>query len=1001
MPKTRFTSLDLRRAILDLQVQDIVGMRLSNLYDLNRKTYLLKFAKSDSKLYVVIESGIRVHGTKYSRERNEIPSIFSMKLRKFIRTKRIEKIEQYGMDRVFDMTFGSGEATYHLIVELYAAGNIILTDKDYNILCLLRSYTVGETTVAVGTVYPKEAVREIVPPSVESLREILQKNGEKNLKNALSNELEGFEPAVIEHCIILAGMTVKDKASSVGVDKLERLNDAFVDIIKYMESIAPHPGWIVSTKLAKKESKNNTNADNGDGVEEPKELILYDQFLPYLFQQYAQAGDLLTEFGSFNEAADEFYSKLESQKVETSQIQHETTVERKLEKVRQDHESRIRSLESQEQQFHRCAELIEQNIEAVEQCISIFRNIRSEHVDWNELAQQIKTEKENGNPIALMIHKLKLLENKVTLYLSDTFLVEDEDEYDKPAEIVDIDIGITAHANARAYYDKKKLAIEKNEKTRAASAAALQSAEAKAKSSLQDVKKLKSVTAIRKPFWFEKFHWFITSDNLIVVGGRDIAQNELLYKKYLQKGDWYFHCDIHGASSVVVKNPTGEPLPLNTIWQAGSFAMCHSNSWKNKQISETFYVADNQVSKTAPTGEYVSSGGFIIRGKKNYCTQNQLVMGFGLLFKVADESVLNHVDERKPKIIDMVATPDPTNKGWQPKRTKEEKQKDDQEIEIEVEDGDEIDEELALGMASLNLIRTTNTNDAAVDGEASADNEDENAAQGAEKAKADETEEIHDVGLKPKKVVHHQKQPQKKKEVPKEKKISKAKQKKIEKKYGWQDEEDKKACMLMLGHKFVEVGEESKVVTASKKELEAEEQRKQKEAYEEQKKERDNKRIRREKEEEEIRELMREEKIDLLSETDKKKIEENMALGQGINLSSLTGKPVPQDILLFALPYCAPYDAMKDFKFKAKILPGGSQKKGATARTIIQAFLHNPEATPQEKEIIKQVTDEDILLAMINTPKASMAGIQQAKNQSKSNKFNQKQQKLSESAELI
>jgi hypothetical protein len=41
-----------------------------------------------------------------------------------------------------------------------------------------------------------------------------------------------------------------------------------------------------------------------------------------------------------------------------------------------------------------------------------------------------------GNPIALMIHKLKLLENKVTLYLSDTFLIEDEENYDKPAEIV-------------------------------------------------------------------------------------------------------------------------------------------------------------------------------------------------------------------------------------------------------------------------------------------------------------------------------------------------------------------------------------------------------------------------------------------------------------------------------------------------------------------------------------------------------------------------------------
>jgi hypothetical protein len=73
---------------------------------------------------------------------------------------------------------------------------------------------------------------------------------------------------------------------------------------------------------------------SADGADEPKELVVYDQFLPFLFQQYAHLDETLTKFESFNEATDEFYSKLESQKVETSQIQHETTVERKLEKVR-------------------------------------------------------------------------------------------------------------------------------------------------------------------------------------------------------------------------------------------------------------------------------------------------------------------------------------------------------------------------------------------------------------------------------------------------------------------------------------------------------------------------------------------------------------------------------------------------------------------------------------------------------------------------------------------
>jgi hypothetical protein len=575
----------------------------------------------------------------------------------------------------------------------------------------------------------------------------------------------------------------------------------------------------------------------------------------------------------------------------------------------------------------------------------------------------------------------------VSVLLSDTFLAQDEENYDKAAEVIDIDIGLSAYANARFYYDKKKQAIEKNEKTRSASAAALQSAEIKAKASMHDVKKLKSVTALRKPFWFEKFHWFISSDNIIVIGGRDISQNELLYKKYLQKGDWYFHADIHGASSVIVKNPTGEPLPLNTIWQAGSFALCHSSAWKNKVMSDTFYVNDSQVSKTAPTGEYVSSGGFIIRGKKNYCTQNQLVMGFGIMFKVADESIINHIDERKPKIIEMVTDPN-DNKGWQPKnKNKEKKTKDDEEdndVE-EVEDGedsDDIDEDLLTQSPIVNLLRTSTVSES----------KDEVVEE-----KVEDEEEADIVGIiKSKKTVSHVKhqQPQKKKEQPKQKQISKAKQKKIEKKYGWQNEDDRKAHMEALGHKFVE-NPEGAETTISKKELELQEQNKQKEIFENQKAERENKRIRREREEEEVRELMREEKIDQISDADKKKIEETLNLGQGINLSSLTGKPAANDIIMFALPYCGPYDCMKDFKFKAKILPGGSQKKGSTARSIIYTFLNNPDATAQEKEAIKLISEEEFLLAIINTPKVSMPGIQNTKNKSKQNNSNNKSLKES------
>lgn len=36
----------------------------------------------------------------------------------------------------------------------------------------------------------------------------------------------------------------------------------------------------------------------------------------------------------------------------------------------------------------------------------------------------------------------------------------------------------------------------------------------------------------RKTMWFEKFLWFISSENYIVVAGRDAQQNEMLVKRY-------------------------------------------------------------------------------------------------------------------------------------------------------------------------------------------------------------------------------------------------------------------------------------------------------------------------------------------------------------------------------------------------------------------------------------------------------------------------------------
>ena len=50
--------------------------------------------------------------------------------RKHIRSRRLVNITQLGVDRIVDLQFGSDEAAYHLIVELYDRVRICLKACD-------------------------------------------------------------------------------------------------------------------------------------------------------------------------------------------------------------------------------------------------------------------------------------------------------------------------------------------------------------------------------------------------------------------------------------------------------------------------------------------------------------------------------------------------------------------------------------------------------------------------------------------------------------------------------------------------------------------------------------------------------------------------------------------------------------------------------------------------------------------------------------------------------
>ena len=120
-----------------------------------------------------------------------------------------------------------------------------------------------------------------------------------------------------------------------------------------------------------------------------------------------------------------------------------------------------------------------------------------------------------------------------------------------------------------------------------------------------------------KSFWFEAYRWFLSSEGFLVLGGRDAKTNDAVVKKHLKDGDRYVHADMHGAPSCVVKE--GSKAGAATLGEACAFALAWSKAWSAGIASgSAFWVMPEQVSKQAESGEYVSRGAWVIRGRRNY-----------------------------------------------------------------------------------------------------------------------------------------------------------------------------------------------------------------------------------------------------------------------------------------------------------------------------------------------------------------------------------------------
>ena len=73
----------------------------------------------------------------------------------------------------------------------------------------------------------------------------------------------------------------------------------------------------------------------------------------------------------------------------------------------------------------------------------------------------------------------------------------------------------------------------------------------------------------------------------------------------------------------------------------------------------------------------------------------------------------------------------------------------------------------------------------------------------------------------------------------------------------------------------------------------------------------------------------------------------------------ITGIPLAEDELMFAIPVIGPYNAMTNYKYRVKVTPGTS-KRGKAAKTTLMVFMADRTATSREKDLLKSLKDQDV-----------------------------------------
>jgi predicted ribosome quality control (RQC) complex YloA/Tae2 family protein len=586
--KTAMTNFDIAAILPELR-QHTIGAHIHNVYQITEEAFLLKLHPGN--LNLIIEPAKRIHLTKFEIKTPAKPSQLCMTFRKHIRSARITGIEQPNFERVVFVEIERQGKPQKIVVELLPRGNVILVDEQGKVIVSSHYVRMKDRSILRGQPLKLPPQRgknllEATPSDVQSLRNLSDNDAVKALAQVF-----GVGGTFAEEILQRANVDKTLSASSLSDEQIAAISDAIRQLKDATLTGTRSPMIVLD------------DAHTVDVV--PFELKVY---------QNVQK----KTYANFNDAVDEYFTVLSSSKLsdrrEIAHAEKQQQLQRRLDAQKKQLEEITESVKT----LRSTGDLIFRHLPDIQNVLEKIMNGKRSKQPLDKIRRDLLEEKEDGSSVYPYIRELSPDSDKVT------FLFEGKE--------IEVEVRARAQDQAAEYYAKAKRLEAKLSGLKTSTQETELLLQKLAKKELELRQPVKPEHRPEKE-WFEKFRWFDSSEGLLVIGGRDATSNETLLKRYANPEDLVMHAEAHGAPFIVVKTGSAQPT-ADTLREAAQACVSYSRLWKDGiRAGDAYWVRPEQVTKSAPAGEYLTKGAFMIRGTRNYIRGVELALAVGVTMR--------------------------------------------------------------------------------------------------------------------------------------------------------------------------------------------------------------------------------------------------------------------------------------------------------------------------------------------------------------------------------